>query len=159
MNNRHERRKAAKERYVYMSFSEIDAKFPVQVDGKHGSTVMIFANSAGRKVVEDLWPDVKWSTDGKFAPCHSADWLFTHIKVTRLPPHLEETVPLAFASAESLGYAVALALHRRAWPLQVGWWSGDGADIKINAFGNRVTYGGDNALYADYVPAGIPISD
>lgn len=113
--NRHERRKAAgKTRKTFLKWGEIDKKFAIQVDGKIESVVMIFANPAGRKIAEDLFPDVEWSTDEKFRRCHSDDWLFTHVRVTRLPPHLEAAVPLKFASAESLGYAVALALHDRA---------------------------------------------
>jgi hypothetical protein len=154
--NRHERRKArSREQRLSLKLSEIDSKFDIQVDGKHGSVVMVFANSAGRKVAEDMWPDIEWSTDNKFSRCHSDEWRFTHIRVTRLPPHLEEAVPLAFASAESLGFAVASALHRRAWPLRVAWWSGDGTDIMVHTWGDRpADEGGDLALYADYVPPG-----
>ena len=128
--NRHERRKArSRSRQVFLKWGEIDSKFDIQVDGKFGQVVMILASPNGRRVVEDLWPDVEWSTDEKFETCHSADWLFTHIRITRLPPHLEKTVPLAFASAESLAWPVALALHRRAWPLRVAWWIGEGTNI------------------------------
>jgi hypothetical protein len=135
------KRKRERVRRFDMKLDEIDSKFAIQVDGKHASTVMIFADSVGRKIVEDLWPDIRWSTDDKFSRWHSADWLFTHIKVTRLPPHLEVAVPLAFASAESLGYAVALALHDRAWPLQVAWWSGEGANIQVNTMGAAASRG------------------
>ena len=122
---------------------------------------MVFASPRGRKVVEDLWPDVEWSTDEKFAPHHSADWLFTHIRVTRLPPHLDDAVPLDEATAESLAYPVALALHRRAWPLGVAYWLGEGADIRIETFGSppEETKGADLALYAEYVaPRPRPVS-
>lgn len=60
--NRHERRKArSREQRLSLKLSEIDSKFDIQVDGKHGSVVMVFANSAGRKVAEDMWPDIEWS--------------------------------------------------------------------------------------------------
>jgi hypothetical protein len=139
-----------------IKFNELDTKFAIQVEGKFESVVMISANKEGRKIAEDMWPDVEWSRDDKFSSCHSDEWRFTHIRVTRLPPYLEKAVPLAFANAESLGYAVALALHHRAWPLQVGWWSGEGTDITINTFGKRTApdEGADLALYADYVPPG-----
>jgi hypothetical protein len=123
--NRHERRTAkSRERRLSLKFSEIDSKFDIQVDGKYGQVVM------------------------------AADWSFTHIRVTRLPPHLEKAVPLAFASAESLGWPVALALHRRAWPLRVAWWLGEGADTRIETFGSPPSEekGADLALYAEYVP-------
>ena len=159
--NRHERRKAAKVSEV--KIGELDKKFAIQVDGKVGSVVMIYANSEGRKIVVDMWPDVEWSTDDKFSRYHSDEWRFTHIRVTRLPPHLEKAVPLAFASAESLGYAVALALHRRAWPLRVAYWVGEGADIEMGTFGSPPDEGrgADLALYAEYVPASprpIPVN-
>jgi len=61
--------------------------------------------------------------------------------------------PLKFANAESLGWAVACALHRRARPLRVAWFRGEGADKTIETFGERgEDEGGDYALYADYVP-------
>ena len=66
------------------------------------------ANLKGRRFVEGLWPDVQWTNDHFRA--HSAQWLFTHVRVTRLPPHLEETTPLAFATPNSLALAVAMAL-------------------------------------------------
>jgi len=131
MNRKQRRAAGSRERRLSLKLSELESKFDIQVDGKEGQVVMVFASPKGRKIVEDLWPDVEWSTDEKFAEYHSDDWLFTHIRVTRLPPHFEKAVPLAFASAESLGYPVALALHRRAWPLRVGFWLGQGADLRL----------------------------
>jgi len=71
---------------------------------------MIIANAAGRKSVDDLFPDVERATDKVFRLVHSSDWLFTHIRVTKLPPHLETGTPLAFASLDAIGMAVAIAL-------------------------------------------------
>jgi hypothetical protein len=65
----------------------IESRCDIQVDAKVERIVMIFANAKGRKVVEDLWPDVEWATDEIFSSVHSPDWLFTHIRVTKLPPH------------------------------------------------------------------------
>ncbi len=117
---------------------------------------MIFANVRGRKLVEDLWPDVQWSTDDTFARAHSPDWLFTHIRVTKVPPHLEAKLPLAFASPDALGFAVAAALHRRTEPKRVVYYSGQGASLKVNMFGAPFTNeaGADVSLFAEYVPAG-----
>jgi hypothetical protein len=39
---------------------------------------MIIANPHGRKIVEDAFPDVEWTTD-QYMSCHSSEWLFTHI--------------------------------------------------------------------------------
>jgi hypothetical protein len=90
---------------------KIDSECDIQVDAKGGQYVMLCANAVGRRVVEDVFPDVEWTTDEIFSQCHSDKWLFTHIRVTRLPPHLENRIPLAFASPDSLGFAVALFLQ------------------------------------------------
>jgi hypothetical protein len=97
--------------------SKLDSDCDIQVDAKPGQVVMIIANPAGRKIVEFLWPTVKWSTDEKFARVHSDEWLFAHVRVTRLPPHI--TAPLNKAVPDSLGMLVACALQRRAAP--AGW--------------------------------------
>ena len=86
-----------------IAFGDLDRQTDIQVEGKAGQCVMIMANSNGRRTVEDLFPDVEWTTGHFFAKVHSSDWQFTHIKVTRLPPHFEASVPLAFASPDSLG--------------------------------------------------------
>ena len=129
--------------------------FDILVDGKIERVVFVCANSRGRKVVKDLWPEVEWSTDNGFSAVHPADWLFTHIRITRLPPHLEAQVPLAFANTDSLGFAVACALHCRAWPLRVAWLTGQGSDVRMSAFGKATKKADvDTALYAEYVPPG-----
>ena len=119
-------------------------------------TGAICANSKGRSIVEDLWPDVEWTSDEVFSRVHSAEWLFTHVRVTRLPPHLEETTPLVFATPDSLAFAGAFALYRRAWPVRVVYYTGEGDDLQLNAFGSPPddAKGADIALYADYVPPG-----
>ena len=117
---------------------------------------MISASSKGRKIVEDLWPDVRWSTDEAFSRVHSGDWLFTHIRVTRLPPNLQGTVPLAFASPDALAFAVACALHHRAWPLRVAYFIDTDGDVRLETFGSPFKdKGGDVALFADYTPPGV----
>jgi hypothetical protein len=151
--NRHKRRKAHKTRKI--ALNQIDSQFDIQVDGKVGQVLMIFANATGRKVVEELWPDVEWTTDERFSRWHSPDWLFTHVRVTKLQPHLEGAVPLAFASSESLGYAVALALQSGAEPGRVAFWTGQDRDVKVNAFG-AVSRDATAArsLFVEHVPAG-----
>ena len=106
--------------------------------------------------VEGLWPDVQWTNDEVFSRAHSAQWLFTHVRVSRLPPHLEETTPLAFATPDSLALAVAMALFRGAWPVRVAYYTGEGDDLHLNTFGSppNEAKGADLALYADYVPPG-----
>jgi hypothetical protein len=110
--NRHQRRRG-KVTYSTMKLKpeELDTNFDIGVEGKFGPVVMIWANATGRKVVEDVWPEVEWSTDEKFASVHSPDWQFAHVRVTRLPPELEAHVPLERANPQSLGFAVAAALQ------------------------------------------------
>jgi hypothetical protein len=86
---------------------QIDLICDIQVKAKVDQVVMIWANVKGRKLVEDLWPDVEWATDEIFSRMHSPDWLFTHIRVTKLPPHLEENTPLTFASQLDAGFCPA----------------------------------------------------
>jgi hypothetical protein len=135
-----------------IALKDIDSMCDVQVEAKPGA-VMIFANPKGREIVEDLWPDVEWRTDEKFSSCHPAEWLFTHIRVTRIPPHFEKLVPLNFATPESLGYAVALAVARRAGPKRVVWWKGEAPDLEIIIMGDvRNEPSDDIAVFAEYVP-------
>jgi hypothetical protein len=120
---------------------------------------MISANVKGRKLVEDLWPDVQWTTDEIFSHKHSPDWLFTHIRVTKLPPHLEEKLPLTFAAPDSLGNAVAMALQRLAEPGCVAHFTADTVglyfyDITGVALANK---GLSRSLFAEYVPPGTPV--
>ena len=155
--NRKQRRMAkARARSVQVRVGDIDSRFDIQVESKFERVVMICANSTGRRFVEDLWPDVQWTNDEGFSRAHSAQWLFTHVRVTRLPPHLEETTPLAFATPDSLAFAVACTLYRRAWPVRVAYYTGQGDDIHLNTFGSPPdeAKGADLALYADYVPPG-----
>jgi hypothetical protein len=64
-------------------------------------------------------------------------------------------VPLAFAGLDALGFAVAYALRRRAWPLRVAYWTGQGHDLQLNTFDKAAKdEGGDTALFAEYVPPG-----
>ena len=71
-----------------------------------------------------------------------------------LPPHFE--TPPSFASPDALGFAVACAVHRRAWPARVAYYSGQGPDLRLNTFGSPPdkANGIDFALYAEYVAPG-----
>src|SRR5262249_16200306 len=85
--------------------------FDIAVEPKFNPVVMIYANSKGRKVVEDLWPDVEWTRDDpQFAPSFPLDWQFTHVRITKLQSHLEAKVPLSRAVPESLSMAVVWAI-------------------------------------------------
>jgi hypothetical protein len=132
--------------------SEIDSKFDIHVEGKFERVVMVSANPKGRAIVEDLFPDVEWSTDEKFSKVHSTEWMFAYIRVTRLPPYLEEKVPLAFANSDSLAFAVATTLQRRAEPFRVAHWCDRGL---CTYEGTRRLDGEDTALYAEYMPPGF----
>jgi hypothetical protein len=139
---------------------KIDSECDIQVDAKCGQYVMLISNPVGRRVIDGLFPDVEWTTDEIFSRVHSDEWLFTHIRVTRLPPYLENTVPLAFASPDSLGFAVALFLQRHHTLGRVIWYSGEGKDIELGKFGAmpKCAPCDDVALYGEYVPAGTPIN-
>jgi hypothetical protein len=146
-----------KNRNFKISLDQIDSSFDIQVEGKAEQVVMVCGNARGREVVEDLWPDVKWTTDKIFSSIHSADWLFTHIRVTKLPAHLERAVPLAFANVDSLGWAVAMNLQCLAEPRRVCHYIGYDPP-KINTYdidaGDREY---TRSLFAEYVPAGTII--
>jgi hypothetical protein len=58
---------------------DIETRYDIGVDAKVGQIVMVYANAVGRKIVEDVWPEVQWSTDEKFASVNPPDWRFTHI--------------------------------------------------------------------------------
>ena len=158
MNRRGRGAAQPRTRTTKIALGAIDQKCDIQVDAKVEQIVMIFANQKGRKIVEDLWPDVQWTTDKTFASVHSSDWLFTHIRVTRLPPYLTSKVPLSFASPDALGFAVAIALQRSAEPRRVVYYTGSGAELKVNMFdGVSAKPGTDIALFAEYVPAGTQV--
>jgi hypothetical protein len=151
--NRHGRRVAARrKRALNVPINQIDELCDIQVDAKPGQVVMIMANATGRKRVEQLWPDVEWSTDEIFSVAHSPDWLFTHVRVTKLPSNFEAKVPLAFATPDSLGFAVALALQHRYAPRRVLHWTGDGLDVKVNFYDGTSISGKE--VFVEYVPAG-----
>lgn len=145
-----------KTKRTQIALDAIDLSCDIQVDAKIERIVMIMANSKGRKIVEDLWPNVQWTTDEIFGRCHSPDWLFTHIRVTGLPSHLQRKVPLTFASPDSIGLAVAMALQRLAEPRRVAHYVGEGDDVALHF------YDGPNlherhlalSLFAEYVPTG-----
>ena len=138
---------------------QIDSICDIQVEAKIERVVMISANVKGRKLVEDLWPDVQWTTDETFSRKHSLDWLFTHIRVTKLPPHLEEKLPLTFAAPDSVGNAVAMALQRLAEPRSVAHFTADAAGLYFyNISGPPLANKGlSRSLFAEYVPPGTPV--
>ncbi len=144
----------------YSTNAEIDHRCDIQVDAKTERIVMILANAAGRKIVEELFPDVEWTTDEVVSQRHSPDWRFTHIRVTKLPLHLEEKVPLAFASPDSIGMAVAMALQRLAKPKRVVHYVGGADDMRLNIYDGMNL--GDKSLarelFAEYVPPETPTS-
>ena len=151
-------RNKRKKQTTAVDYEQIEKGYDIQVDAKSGNIVMVFANAKGRKVVEDVFPDVEWSTDAAFATSRwSADWLFTHIRVTKLPPHFEEKVPLSFASYDSLGAAVAMVLQSRAEPRRVLHWLGDAASgYHVNIYEMNVDTNLARSLFAEYVPPTTP---
>jgi hypothetical protein len=131
---------------------EINRSRDIKVHAQTGRIVMIVASVTGRKIVDDLFPDVEWTTDEAFRFAHSPDWLFTQIRVTKLPPHFETVTPLAFASPDAIGMAVAITLQRLAESKRV---------IHVADGEMRISTGaalGDKSLarelFAEYAPPG-----
>lgn len=132
---------------------KIDRESDIGVDAKANQIVMSFANQRGRTAVEALWPEVEWVTDDIFSRIHSPDWMFTHIRVTRIPASFAST-PLDAVTPDSLGLLVAFALGQRAEPRRVFHYTGQGANMQINIYSNRSECNWDGLLI-EYVPATV----
>jgi hypothetical protein len=63
----------------------IDSMCDIQVDAKVEQVLLIFANSRGHEVVEELWPDVEGTTDDIFASAHSPDWAVSTYSGDQVP--------------------------------------------------------------------------
>jgi hypothetical protein len=151
--NRKERR--ASKSSARKAVSLIDPTYDIQIDPKVDRCIMIFANSHGREIVGKLFPDVDWTTDELFASFgHSDDWLYTHIRVTKLPPGFEATTPLASVSPDALGFAVAAVLQKWAEPGRVIFWTGAGADSKPNRIDIQFKFDEAWLLSGEYMPNG-----
>jgi hypothetical protein len=131
MPNRQEKPlKKPRQRRSNSQFDDLYWMFDLHVYAKTERVVWISASPMGRMVVEDLWPDVVWTTD-ELSEVHSGEWLCTHIRVQQVPPHLETTVLSAFAGRDALGFDVARALSVCAWPLRVACWTLQGDELQI----------------------------
>ena len=129
--------------------------YDIAVEGKADQTVMIIANAKGQRIVEDLWPDVEWARDAYFAT-YPGEWKFTHVRVTKMPPHLEATgIALAEAASDSLGFLVANSLQAFAEPRRVVHWVGEVPDVTANIDAERGAEGRKRALelFVEFVPA------
>jgi hypothetical protein len=135
-----------------IDLNKLDSNCDIQVDAKHHQVVMLIANPVGRQVIEGLWPQVKWSTDAKFANTHSDEWRFAHVRVTRLPSHLEARVSLSAATPDSLGVAIACALQHHAAPRRVIHWVGHGKDMHVAMYDAT---GPSDPPAVEYVPPGV----
>ncbi len=94
--------------------------------------VMIFVNQEGRGVVKELWSDVEWTTDERFAEVYSSEWLFTHMRMPKLSPALVPEPLLEFASLDQLGMAVAIVFQKVAEPRRVACYTGQGTQMQLN---------------------------
>jgi hypothetical protein len=141
-----------------IALSDLDLHSDIQVESKVGPYVMLCANDRGRRIVEQCFPDVRWSTDERFmSGPHSAEWLFAHVRVTKLPAHLEKVKPLHKAAPDAIAFAVALYLQRFADPNRVmlltGGWD---EPPKVGMFGKPEDDAGIGLL-AEYVPEGTKV--
>jgi hypothetical protein len=151
MSNRNSRRATS------IAVKKLDASCDIQVDGKADQCVMIIANPHGRKIVEDAFPDVEWTTD-QYMSCHSSEWLFTHIRITKLPASFEAKVPLPFCKPDALGFAVAFFLQQWAPVGRVIYYSGDvDSGLKLVRFGECLKF--DLDMFAEHVPAGTIVGE
>lgn len=153
--NRHARRaQQAQTQKVQTRVLKLNRETDIQIDAKGNQVVMIMANAKGRTVVERLWPDVQWSRDETFAQFKPADWQFTHIRVTQLPPDLEATVPLASASADSIGLVVAAACQGLLPARRVAQFTGAAPDVTIRFVeASAMELQAGRTIAAEYVPA------
>jgi hypothetical protein len=151
--NRQQRRRA---HVQHLCLDDIFDHADIVVVPKFHPVVMIYANAKGRKVAEDLFPDVEWARDALFANGTPPDWQFTHVRVTKLPPHLEEVAPLSDAVPDSVGLAVAVALQRvMTGPPRVANWVGQGAKSQLQFHDIPETFPIQEmarSLFAEYVP-------
>jgi hypothetical protein len=143
--NRKERRAAAsrQRKHFDVPLNDIYKRFDITVEGKELNSdgaempmplVMIMANTKGRKITEDLWPDVEWARDPVFSRNLPEDWQFTHIRVTQLPQHLQAVSAPEDAAGDSLAFAVAHALQSFAEPRRVAHYTGFLEDLRINLY-------------------------
>lgn len=154
--NRHARRaQKAQTQKTQSRVLRLNQETDIQIDAKGNRVVMLMANAAGRTAVERLWAGVQWSRDETFAQFKPADWSFTHIRVTMLPPDLESKVPLMSASPDSIGHAVAAACQRLLPARRVAQFIGAAPDVGIR-FVDEPGPMAESAqqLVAEYVPTG-----
>lgn len=97
----------------------------VVVEPAVARVVIVNANFKGRKIVEELWPDVKWLR----LDLEPADWHYTYLRITKLPAHLEKAVPLEFANSESLAFAVTWGIQAAEPSLRVALRTDEGMSM------------------------------
>jgi hypothetical protein len=160
MSRRERRAAAARERgsqkAMQVRLDQMHSTCDICVDAKPDQIVMVFANERGRKVVEDLWPEVDWSTDPIFASVHPPGWMFTHVRVTQLHFHFGKEVPLADAAPDALGLAVAMTLQCVAEPdMRVAHFHGEDDEMGVNVYVGTAGSADQRvarALSVEYVP-------
>jgi hypothetical protein len=163
MNRKERRAAAARQRKSFdISPGDLYKRFDITVEGKERNAngdnlptpvVMILANAKGRKIIEDLWPNVEWARDPVYSSHIPEDWQFTHIRITQLPQHLEEVKAPEDAAGDALAFAVATALQAFAEPCRVAHMTGYLEDMKINVY-NVGEHGKSSAreIEVAYVP-------
>jgi hypothetical protein len=163
MNRKERRAAAAQQRKSFnVSLDDVYKRFDITVEGKDLNSdgvempiplVMILANAKGRKITEDLWPDVEWTRD-IFSRGLPEDWQFTHVKLKQLPQHLQAISAPEDAAGDALAFAVATALQAFAGPQRVAHMTGHLEDFMINIY-NVGEHGKSSAreIVVEYVPS------
>jgi hypothetical protein len=169
MNRKQRRAAAGRQRKFDVRISELYGRFDIHVEGKELSAlgeelpspaVMIMANAKGRKIVDDLWPNVEWARDPGYFAHVPGDWQFTHVRVTQLPRHLEEVKAPEDAASDQLALAVAMALQAFAEPQRVAHMTGHAKDgdfkIQIYTSGEH-SRSSAREIMVEYVPPTLTV--
>jgi hypothetical protein len=163
MNRKERRAAAARQRKSFdVSLNDIYKRFDITVEGKELDAngdelrmplVMILANAKGRKITEDLWPNIEWARDPVCSSHIPEDWQFTPVRLTQLPQHLAEVSSPEGSSDDALAFAVATALQAFAEPCRIAHMTGYHEDMKINVY-NVGEHGKSSAheIEVEYVP-------
>lgn len=158
MNRQERRAQNARMKKTQTKVLRLNDETDIQIDGKGSQVVMIMGNAAGRALVDRLWPGAQWSRDETFAQFKPADWSFTHVRVLRVPPQVEAGVPLAAASADSVGMVVAAVCQSHLPPRRVAQFVGSPPDVRITFYeGPTIAAGGERSVEVEHLPPGSPI--
>lgn len=146
--------KPPRSRKISFSLKTIHERYDIGVEGKPGQVVMIWANAVGRKIVDEVWPEVEWCTSTPFLKAHPADWRFTHMRILDLPPSIEavSTSTVEHTRPDALAFLVAVQLQHRATPKRVYHFTEEAEIAIYETDGPR-----PEPLQVEYIPPGTVV--